>query len=239
VSFKAGTNGVNHGHLDIGTYVIDNQGLRWIYDLGFQTYNSPGYFGDANTIKGGRRWTYYRTRAEGHNTLVINPEQLEDQEAFAKTKVTNFKSTPDKAFGIMDMTEAYKGKVLSAQRGIAFFNRNSVLVQDEIVANNKMDIYWFAHTTAKISLSADKKTATLELDGKKLEAVLLSPKNALFEIMEAKPLPTSPQPKENDNNDAYKKLTVHIVGESKTTIAVEYKETDNRKTQIIKPLINW
>ena len=239
VAFKAGTNGVNHGHLDIGTYVIDNQGLRWISDLGFQTYNSPGYFGDANMVKGGKRWTYYRTRAEGHNTLVINPELLEDQDAFAKTTVTNFKSTPEKAFGIMNMTEAYKGKVTSAQRGIALLKRNSVLVQDEIVANSKMDLYWFAHTKAKISLSADKKTANLEIEGKKLEAVLLSPKNAVFEIMEAKPLPTSPQPKENDINAEYKKLTVHIVGESKTTIAVQYRENEKTGKTKVEPLINW
>ncbi|MBC7889650.1 MAG: heparinase II/III family protein [Ferruginibacter sp.] len=239
VAFKAGANGVNHGHLDIGSYVIDNQGVRWISDLGLQTYDVPGYFGDANMVKGGKRWTYYRTRAEGHNTLVINPELSEDQDVFAKTRIINFKSTPGKSFGIMDITEAYKGRAVSVKRGIALLKCNSVLVQDEIVSDKKMDLYWFAHTTAKITLSADKKTANMEIDGKKLVAQLLSPKKAFFEIMEAEPLPASPQPAQNDKNDGFKKLAIHIVGEIKTTIVVEYKENGKSGKQKVVPLSIW
>jgi hypothetical protein len=237
VAFKAGNNGSSHSHLDIGSYVIDNQGVRWISDLGFQTYGVPGYFSE--TGKGGKRWSYYRTRAEGHNTLVINPEFSEDQEITAKTKFTSFRSTPGKAFGIMDITDAYRQKVLSAKRGIALLNRNSVLVQDEIVSDRKIDLYWFAHTSAKITLSADRRNATMEIDGKKMAARLHSPKNAVFEVMETKPLPTSPQPVQNDINEGVKKLSIHVTGENKTTIAVEYYEIGKSAKQKIVPLIEW
>ena len=65
VDFKAGDNKANHSHLDLGSFIVDALGVRWACDLGADDYNMPGYFG-------GKRWTYYRLRAEGHNTLVIN-----------------------------------------------------------------------------------------------------------------------------------------------------------------------
>ncbi|MBI3461855.1 MAG: heparinase II/III family protein, partial [Planctomycetes bacterium] len=72
VGFKGGDNRVNHGHLDLGSFVLEALGQRWIADPGPDNYNLPGYFGS-------QRWSYYRCRAEGHNTLVINPEPAPDQ----------------------------------------------------------------------------------------------------------------------------------------------------------------
>ena len=66
MGFKAGEMGASHGNLDAGSFVLDALGTRWAVDLGGDDYALPGYFGS-------QRWTYYRLRAEGHNTLVINP----------------------------------------------------------------------------------------------------------------------------------------------------------------------
>ncbi len=45
VAFKAGSNAVNHSHLDLGTFVLEALGQRWFVDLGADDYNLPGYFG--------------------------------------------------------------------------------------------------------------------------------------------------------------------------------------------------
>ncbi|MCM8821879.1 MAG: heparinase II/III-family protein [Candidatus Omnitrophica bacterium] len=60
VGFKAGKNSFSHSHLDIGSFVMDALGHRWIIDLGYDNYNLLGYFGK-------ERWNYYRLRAEGQN----------------------------------------------------------------------------------------------------------------------------------------------------------------------------
>ena len=73
VGFKAGDNKANHSHLDLGSFVFDAAGARWAMDLGADDYNLPGYFGK-------QRWDYYRLRAEGQNTLVINPGPGPDQD---------------------------------------------------------------------------------------------------------------------------------------------------------------
>jgi hypothetical protein len=87
VGLKAGDNAANHSHLDLGTWVLDALGERWIFNFGGDDYNLPGYFGK-------ERWEYYRLRAEGHNTLIFNPGASPDQEPRAKAKIDIFKPSP-------------------------------------------------------------------------------------------------------------------------------------------------
>jgi len=60
VGLHGGSNAFNHSHLDLGSFVLEALGQRWAVDLGADDYNLPGYFG-------GKRFSYYRLRAEGHN----------------------------------------------------------------------------------------------------------------------------------------------------------------------------
>ncbi|MBC8515434.1 heparinase II/III family protein [bacterium] len=65
VGIKGGQNGVSHGHLDLGSFVLDWEGERWITELGRDSYSLPGYFGI-------RRNSYYRNNTFGHNTLLVD-----------------------------------------------------------------------------------------------------------------------------------------------------------------------
>src|SRR5665213_884380 len=60
LGFKAGDNGTNHAHLDLGSFVLDADGVRWAVNLGKDYYNLPGYFG-------AQRWTYYRLNTHSQN----------------------------------------------------------------------------------------------------------------------------------------------------------------------------
>lgn len=184
VAFKGGDNTVNHGHLDLGSFVMDAAGERWAVDLGGDDYNLPNYFGKA-------RWTYYRTRAEGQNTLVIAPDDQPDQNLEAKSTITQFSDTPGQAFAIADLTNAYAGRATKVQRGIRLAGK-SVLVQDEITRDKPADAWWFMHTGAKVECRG--RTAILTQNGKTFTATLLSPADANFSAMEATPLPSSPAP---------------------------------------------
>ena len=186
VGFKAGDNKANHSHLDLGSFVLDAEGVRWFVDLGADDYNLPGYFG-------GQRWTYYRMRAEGHNTLVVNPTSQPDQNPRAATKIVRFDSRPERAWAIADLTAAYAGEAREIRRGIALLDRKQVLVQDELNCITPADVWWFAHTPAQVKLSGNGATATLSQGDKTLVAQILSPANASFRVMDAAPLPSSPR----------------------------------------------
>ncbi|MGL5244972.1 MAG: coagulation factor 5/8 type domain-containing protein, partial [Sarcina sp.] len=108
VGFKGGLNGAPHGDLDIGSFVYDALGVRWATELGKENYNLPGYW---EKEENGRRWTYYRKRAEGHNTLVINPmnKTRGDQKVGVHSKIEEMNlNNPNGAYGIVDMSNAYE-----------------------------------------------------------------------------------------------------------------------------------
>lgn len=224
IGFKSGADGISHSNLDVGTFVYDSLGIRWFCDLGPDNYNLPGYF---NGRLNGKRWQYYRERAEGQNTLVINPSSKPDQNICPKTKIETFKSDSKKSFAIADITDAYKPNAISVKRGVALYkNTGTMLIQDEVIANNSADIWWFAHTQAKIEISKDKKSAVLSRNNKKILVSILSPTNGYFDKMKAKPLLTSPNPPNQSNNNM-EKLTIHLRDVDKTTISV-----------VISPLVN-
>jgi hypothetical protein len=182
VGFKGGDNKAGHSHLDLGTFVMDALGQRWALDLGPDDYNLPGYFGR-------ERWSYYRLRTEGHNTLTIDGE---NQNQSAAAPLVAFLSTPARAFAVADLSEAYKPKVEKARRGIALLERKQVLVQDEVQAAGPVEIVWNFHTRAQVQI--DGARATLALGGAKLEARILAPKDARFELISADaPLPQAQQ----------------------------------------------
>lgn len=218
VGFKAGDNRVNHGHLDLGTFVLDALGQRWAVDLGADDYNLPGYFGD-------KRWDYYRLRAEGHNTLLINPGKGPDQNPEAATKITGFEPGGAAPFAVADLSAAYPPAGTNVRRGVALLG-TSVLIQDEVKLDEPSDLWWFMHTGAKITCKGT--VATLSQHGVHLTVSLQSPAGARFEVMPAEPLSSSPHPEkqgekgEGHHGGAGSKLAIHLPETRETSIAVRF-----------------
>lgn len=236
VGFKAGKNNDNHGQLDIGNFVLDALGERWAIDFGSDDYNLPGYFG-------GRRWEYYRLRAEGQNTLVVNPGIGPDQK-LGSTKILRFESAPSRAFAIADMLAVVAPEARKAQRGVALLDRERVLMQDELLTDKASEVWWFMHTLANIEMDRANTTATLKQNGKRVAAQILSPAGARFEIMAAKPLPSSPQPERQGNNDRYRKLAIHLKDSRDLRLTVLFTPLPgDRKlsaaSEKLKPLAEW
>ncbi len=183
LGFKGGNNKANHSHLDLGTFVLDALGQRWALDLGPDDYNLPDYFGK-------QRWTYYRLRTEGHNTLTIDGE---NQNSSGKAPLVAFQSRPERAFAVADLTSGYTPRVTQVRRGIALLDRRQVLVQDELQAPQPVQVVWNFHTRAQIEVHG--KRAILAQGKEKLEAVILAPEGARFEVVSANPSrPQAQQP---------------------------------------------
>lgn len=185
VGFKGGNSKASHSQLDLGTFVLDAEGYRWALDLGPDSYQLPGYFDFSK-----QRWTYYRNRTEGHNTLTIDGE---NQDPAGKAPIMAFLSTPRRAFSVTDLSDPYKAQVTHATRGVALLDRRQVLVQDEVRASRPVEIVWNFHTRAQIALEDDRATLT---QGKaQIQARILSPTGAHFEVISANPpLPQAQQP---------------------------------------------
>ena len=89
---------------------------------------------------------------------------------------------------IYDMNEVHAPNTTSAKRGFMIFgNRDKLLVQDELTAKSGVDVWWYAHTLADITLSEDRKQAILEIEGNKVIVTIQNgaPEQAVFRIMDA------------------------------------------------------
>lgn len=235
LGFKAGNNMVTHTHLDRGSFVLDTLGQRWAMDLGADNYNLPGYWTN--------RWVFYRTRAEGHNTLVINPDAEADQFPDATTQIIRFQPNPPRAFAIADLTSAYKKHAHKVWRGMAFLdNPSAVLVQDEIQADKPVEVWWFMHTKAQVQLSENGRKAILTQGSAKLQMQLLSPPEAAFTVMAAQPLPTSPNPVGQARNEGIRKVAIHlqnVVDEKLVVVLAPAGADKSAPLPQLTPLMKW
>jgi len=210
-----------HGQLDQGTFVFDALGERWASDLGADNYDLPGYW---DKDMGGIRWKAYRIRAEGHNTLVINPElSHEDQYPMAKGKMIDFCGEGDHPFAIADLTDSYKQNgARRVRRGIKLVDRSTLLVCDELQLEFPSDVWWFMHTQAAVTVADDGRTARLRQGGKQVEVSLLdAPEGAKFVLMPAERLASSPAPTPGElGAEGYHKLAVKVTGVMDFRLAV-------------------
>jgi len=225
VGFKGGDAHASHGHLDLGSFVLDAQGQRWASDLAGDSYGLPQYFGKL-------RWTYYRLRTEGHNTLTIDG-QNEDLDANAP--LIDTAQAGNTLFSIADLTSAYKAKLKSWTRGVKLLDKQRVLLQDEITpASAPVDVVWNFHTFAAVQIAADGRSATLTREGKTLQARILSPDGAKFSTASTQ----TPPPQEP--NPGLTNLIISLPQQAApATIAVLFTAPGDDTVPAIKPLSGW
>lgn len=229
VGFKGGDNAAPHSHLDLGSFVMESDGVRWADDLGRDDYNAPGYWDTK-----GPRWQYYRLINKGHNTLTINGMNQDPQ---AEAPIVKFVSRPGMGFAVADLTKAYAPSDMdSVQRGIKLGGgRRYVLVQDEIRSNKAIDLVWAMHTQAAIDIDPTGRNATLSLNGKALSVRLLNPEGARF-TQEEVVLDLPQKPIKNE-----RKLLIHLSECSgQTCIVVLFSPgTEDFKPTSVVSLEKW
>lgn len=166
VGMKGGAANVNHAHMDIGSFVMDADGVRWAMDFGAQEYESLESKGMQifGRTQDAQRWTVFRYVNQAHNTLTINDQH---QQVTGYAPITATSSAPGFMSAITDMSSVYKG-LTKALRGIAIVDAQWVVVRDEIeTADSAATIRWTLLTPATVTITG-KNTAELTRDGKKL-----------------------------------------------------------------------
>ena len=176
IGFKAGSPSVNHGHMDIGSFVMDAMGQRWSMDFGMQEYESL----ESKGIKlwgkeqGSQRWDVFRYNNLAHSTLAIDGQY---QKVDGYAKIDGFTDAPAFLSAQSDLTSVYKGQINKLSRGIAIVDKSYVVIRDEMeTSENSKVVRWNMVTPAKVEIN-DKGQATLTQNGKKLFLKVLEPNN--------------------------------------------------------------
>jgi hypothetical protein len=229
---KAGYNQVNHGHLDLGNFELDIDGVRWARDLGSDDYNLPSYW--QGQTQDGKRWTYYRLSSLSHNVplLAAPGGALLNQNCQAKSRVTLFSKENSRA--VVDLSQAYAPRASKAFRGLAMVDdRRAVLVQDELELAQASDVTWAMTTDAAITTGG--ASASLKQDGKELTATILSPAGAVFSVESAQ------QQKPQKENKGVSRLLVKLPNQAGAVRLVVLLASHGRQVKApqLVPLEKW
>ncbi len=206
LAIKGGTAAASHGHMDVGSFVYDVRGIRWIEDLGSDNYNMPGYFGK-------QRWDYYRLQNRSHNTLEINGKLQNFQSAPCPLTRSKIDGNPFEA--TFDLTDAYAGSAGKVIRSARFDSASgAVRIDDEITAPTG-PVVWRAITAAAAEIHGDD--VILKIKGHQVTLHKISA-GGIWSITEAKP----PTAAENQNR-GYHAVVLTVPKAEQVTLSVEIR----------------
>ncbi|MBS1567637.1 MAG: heparinase II/III family protein, partial [Bacteroidetes bacterium] len=187
VGVKAGTPSAGHAHMDIGSFVMDAEGVRWSADPGMQDYESLESKGLNIWDMGQRsdRWKVFRYSNFSHSTLTVNNGL---QKVNSSAAITRHSDDSLFTYAITDLGNVYAPGLAKAQRGIAIVNKQYVVVRDEIeTGDTAATVRWAMFTPAQVA-SVNKNQLQLVNNGKKLTLYVAG----LAEEVTLKTWPTDP-----------------------------------------------
>ncbi len=215
-----------HSHNDNGDFVFDLNGVRWATALPAEDYNSA--------LSASAK---YRVRPEGHNTITINNGSTLNQLSNTYAPLIRSEQGEGGALGVYDLSESYADADQFLRGFYVGDNYRSVTIRDEIELNkDNSEIYWFMHTQAAAEV-IDDHTVILSNNGQSLTLNFETDAAAAeVSIMDAKPLPSSPQGEQNPNN-GFRKVAIRLVGSDKVSLTVRLGEFAGVVDQT--PIAEW
>lgn len=173
VGFKGGSPSTNHGHMDVGSFVMESDGVRWAIDFGREDYRLL----ESQNIniwkfdQDSERWGVFKYSNLAHNTLTVNG-QLQNVKGYAP--LIDFSETADSTTATMDLSTLYP-QLTALKRKITIADAENVTIKDLYGGGSEEStIRWSMLTDAMVKLS-DAKTALLTKDGKQLKLQVDAP----------------------------------------------------------------
>ena len=177
IGIKGGTPSANHAHMDVGSFVLDAHGERWVYDLGGEHYHRI----ESQGIKlwglnqDAERWKLFRLNNLSHNTLVVDGQhqRVDDSGAIIKH---------NEQHTVVNLSHAYTGQLKQAHRGIALMD-DYILVQDDLIGSDKnVSVRWGIATDAEIHIQ--KQDAVLSKNDKSIRVRIINDNSVDWKIID-------------------------------------------------------
>ena len=236
LGFKAGSPSVNHGHMDIGSFIMESEGTRWATDFGMQDYESLESKGIQvfGRTQDAQRWSIFRINNRAHNTLTIN-DQLQQVKGYAK--IDKFSDKPDFMYAVSDISSVYESQLTSANRGVAIVDQKFVVVRDELVAPDKpTTVRWTMLTSANVELS--KNSITLTKEGHSLLLKVDSPTTVTMKTWSTEPTTNYDAPNPGKTLVGFE-MQLQPNQKQEIQVLLIPGSVDAKKVKFSKPLSKW
>lgn len=140
IGVKGGSASVGHSHLDVGSFVFDAYGTRWVADYYLRNYqryeNMCKDLGlplkeFSNVKDGSLRWKLFIYNNRQHSTLTVNDH---DHKANGYAPVVDSWDTPGRLGGKVDLKEIFEGDLDQASRSVSIVDDRYLEVVDSLQA---------------------------------------------------------------------------------------------------------
>ncbi len=230
---KGGSPSASHAHMDVGSFVLEADGVRWSTDVGMQEYESLESKGVQ--LWGKQRWEVFRYTNHMHSTLTVNGQL---QAVSGHAPLTGTSSAPNFQSATVELTTLYPDQLRAARRGLAIVDRRYVVVRDELqAADQAATVRWAMLTGANVKLLTPT-TAELTKDGQKLWLQVTEPANITLRTWPTTP----PQPYDAPNPGTTlvgfeTTLPAHAAGT--LTVLLTPGSTGRKAPRKVLPLAQW
>ena len=178
---KGGMPKYNHGHMDVGSFVFDADGVRWAEDLGSQNYHSIeklGTFTLFNMKQDSSRWNVFRLGNESHNLVVLGTNR-QMVAGCAKIAPAGLNAVQ------LDLTPVYGPCVKTATRTFTLDRATrAATIRDEFTGLARgLSPRWQMVTSGKVE-SREGNRLVLTQQGKRLVLRVEAPEQVKWEVLE-------------------------------------------------------
>lgn len=180
VAIKGGSPSLNHAHMDVGTFVLEMNGVRWAVDLGSENYHEVEKrgFNLWSSKQDSDRWDIFRLSSFSHNILTVNGQQ---QRVTGNASIIRSTGSPENKT-VVDLSPVYKGQLASALRSVSLIQPGQVLLEDQLgTLGQATRIRWAMLTNAEINLK-DTRRALLKQNEKTLAVILDGLKDVKWQV---------------------------------------------------------
>ncbi len=251
VGFKGGCPGLSHAHMDVGSFIMEADGVRWAGDFGMQEYESleSKHVDLWNMKQDSQRWRVFRYNNYVHNTLTINDSL---QRVDGSAAITGWSDTPRFMNATADLTALYGGSMANVRRGVALVDKAYVVVRDELETGflqtgplqtgsltqaGETTVRWTMLTPATVRFLGNNK-AQLTKDGKTLTLQVKEPAQIEWQTW-----PTDPPNDYDAPNPGTTRVgfTVKLPAHTRTAITVLLIPAGaaGKVNPAVQPLAQW
>lgn len=197
LAIKGGTPNNSHGHMDVGSFILETDGVRWALDLGTESYNKmrAAKLDLWNYSQHSNRWSTFRCGPEGHNILRFDTAR-QDISGFGT--IQELPADNGAMGNVLDLSSLYKSKVDQVSRTIKMLPDHSISIEDQWTTGaNPVEASFQWLTLAKATLKPDG--VLLEQDGKSLTIRVETPGSNLPPEILIEDVSKAKNPQDSDN----------------------------------------
>ncbi|MBC8012083.1 MAG: heparinase II/III family protein [Burkholderiales bacterium] len=197
IALKGGTPNNSHGQMDIGSFILEADGIRWALDMGGESYNKmrAAKLDLWNYSQDSDRWTTFRPGPDGHNILRFNNAR---QDITGMAKIRRLPDEDGVVGDVADLTSLYQSQVAKVTRTVQLRPDRSMTIQDEWTASgNDVEVAFQWLTKAKITIVPTG--VLLEHNGKSLQVKVEVLGSAVMPEISVEDLSKARAPQDSDN----------------------------------------